>query len=376
MSGDFYQEQREQSLIKSRILSKYFLAWANVILGAQKKNPRSSKRMAYVDLFSGPGYYENQDRSTPLLVLDQILSTPALVERMVTVFNDKDPNNVENLKQSVAQLPGIDKLKYPPQFRNDEVGEPIAEMFRQMNMIPTLFFVDPWGYKGLSLNLISSIIKDWGCDCLFFFNYNRVNPGLDNESVRHHMELLFGIDKVDIIREKFEGRSSAEREKIVMEALSDGLKDSGSRYVLPFTFKNDKGTRTSHHLIFLSKSFKGYEIMKDIMYKESSSSVSGVASFEFNPRDQHFRQTTIQDILANPLVSLEEILLEEYKGCTIGFTQLYEEHSVDTPYIKKNYKDVFRKLYEEGKISAKNIRKGKPPKKGTFSDEMQIKFGG
>lgn len=46
--------------------------------------------------------------------------------------------------------------------------------------------------------------------------------------------------------------------------------------MLPFCFKNESGTRTKHHLIFVTKAFKGYEVMKDIMAKASSSREQGV----------------------------------------------------------------------------------------------------
>ena len=68
-----------------------------------------------------------------------------------------------------------------------EVGKEIVKMFEQMRLVPTLFFVDPWGYKGLSLSLINSVLKNWGCDCIIFFNYNRINMGLHNEAVEEHM---------------------------------------------------------------------------------------------------------------------------------------------------------------------------------------------
>ena len=58
--------------------------------------------------------------------------------------------------------------------------------------------------------------------------------------------------------------------------------------VLPFGFTNERGTRTSHHLIFVSKHFKGYEIMKGVMASESSSSTQGVPSFRYNPADARF----------------------------------------------------------------------------------------
>lgn len=376
MNEGFFQEQREQSLIKARIVSKYFSAWASVILGAQKRYPHHVQKMAYIDLFAGPGRYDDQSKSTPLLVLETILANPDLSSRMVTLFNDKDAANIESLKASINQLDGIDKLTYAPEFYNEEVGDEISKMFSEAKIVPTFFFVDPWGYKGLSLNLVSSIIKDWGCDCVFFFNYNRVNMGVNNDAIRSHMASLFGDSQLDAVRQECEGKSPNERELIVVQALCDALRNNGSQFVLPFRFKNDEGTRTSHHLIFLSKSFRGYDIMKDIMYNESSDNTGGVANFEYNPRDAHYKQGSLFDTLSRPLDDLQGMLVQEYAGRTIDFLRLYEEHSVDKPYIKKNYKDVLKDLLEAGSISAVSARTGKPPRKNSFSDEMRITFGG
>lgn len=374
MNNGFFQEQREQSMIKSRIVSKYFAAWANVILSAQKRYPQHTQKMAYVDLFAGPGRYDDQSKSTPLLVLETIVKNPDLSQRMVTLFNDKDPDNVESLKNAISSISGIDNLMFKPKFYNEEVGEEIANMFNGINLVPTFFFVDPWGYKGLSLNLVSSIIKDWGCDCVFFFNYNRVNMGVNNEAVKQHMISLFGSNYLEKVRNECIGKAPQEREMIVVQYLCDALKNYGSKFVLPFRFRNASGTRTSHHLIFLSKNFRGYEIMKDIMYNESSEKTNGVASFEYNPMDAHYKQGSLLDLLSTPLDNLEGLLLQQYGGKKIKFLDLYEEHSVDRPYVKKNYKEVLSKLYKEGAIQAVNGRTGKPPRANTFSDEMIITF--
>lgn len=139
----FFEEQREQSLIKARIVAKYFSAWANVILGVQKRYPHRCQKMAYIDLFAGPGRYSDESKSTPILVLETILTNPDLKSRMVTLFNDKDEGNVENLKQAILKVPGIDGLKYKPAFYNAEVGDEIAKVFQEQRLVPTFFFVDP-----------------------------------------------------------------------------------------------------------------------------------------------------------------------------------------------------------------------------------------
>ena len=377
MKNQWFQEQSEQSLIKARIVSKYFKQWAYVMLGTQKKSTNTNQRIAYVDLFAGPGRYDDQSKSTPLMVLETILADSELSDRMIMMFNDKDTANIESLKKAINEVDGIDRLKTPPVFYNMEVGDKIANLFSSSKLPPTFFFVDPWGYKGLSLNLVSSIIKDWGCDCVFFFNYNRINMAVDNDSVKQHMASIFGKSRLEKLRQEFRSHKEPhERELIVVQELCESLKDSGSQFVLPFRFKNDDGTRTSHHLIFLSKNFRGYEIMKEIMACESSDNTDGVANFEYNPRDALYIQGSLFDMLSRPLGDLQDMLLKEYSNQSVDFMELYMAHSVDKRYIKKNYKEVLRSMYASGMIDAKSIKTNKPPRKGTFSDDMRITFGG
>ncbi|NBH01622.1 three-Cys-motif partner protein TcmP, partial [Escherichia coli] len=132
---------------------------------------------AYIDLFAGPGRYKNGSKSTPIKVLETAISNPDMQNMLVTVFNDADAECINSLQESINSIPGIENLKYKPQVINHEVGENIVKTFNERKLVPTFFFVDPWGYKGLSLQLINSVVKNWGCDCIFFFNYNRINMG-------------------------------------------------------------------------------------------------------------------------------------------------------------------------------------------------------
>ena len=290
---------------------------------------------------------------------------------MVAIFNDKDRKNSNALDNAITEIPGIETLKYKPEVHNQEVGEEIVKMFESTSLVPTLFFVDPWGYKGLSLRLVNSVLKDWGCDAIFFFNYNRINMGIDNEAVKEHMQALFGEEQVMVLRNKLR-KNPCRRELLIIEELCQALKAYGSRYVLPFSFKNDKGKRTSHHLIFVSKHPYGYEVMKGIMSGESTSDTQGVPSFEYNPAD-FLPQQALLFQLSRPLDDLKEDLLDTFKGRRLSMQKIYEEHNVDTPYIRKNYKDVLRELYDEGSIEAISP-KGKPPRKGTFSDKIMVTF--
>jgi len=370
VDSTFFEESREQSRIKSRIVAKYFWAWAKVIIPAAKIH---EKRIAYMDLFAGPGRYADGTLSTPIIVLETAIKEPDLCEMLVTYFNDKNAGNIQSLREAINATPGIEKLRHKPQVENMEVGQQIAESLRRMKLIPTFLFADPWGYKGLSLTLINSVLPNWGCDCVFFFNYNRINPALNNDVVSEHMNELFGEQRANSIREKLDGLLPDEREDLIVEEFSLALKEAGARYVLPFTFKNEEGTRTKHHLVFASKNFKGYEIMKEIMAKESSERDQGVASFAYSPASNKY--PTLFE-LSRPLDDLEELLLTEYSGHTLSLQQIYERHNVGRRYIKANYKAALAKLEAANKITADPPAIRRPKKNGrvTFADTVIVTF--
>ncbi|GBE76384.1 hypothetical protein myaer87_36110 [Microcystis aeruginosa NIES-87] len=369
--NSFFNEQKEQSLIKARIVEKYFWAWAKVII-SKVKGSSSVQKIAYVDLFAGAGRYKDGSKSTPVKVLETAIADPDMRNMLVSIFNDADVEKVNSLQQAIDSIPGIENLKYRPQISKYEVGEDIVKTFQSMKLVPTLFFVDPWGYKGLSLQLVNSVVKDWGCDCIFFFNYNRINMGLNNDAVKEHINALFGQVGADQLRKRLKTftLTPQERELTVVEYICEALKEMGGKYVLPFRFRHEMGNRTSHHLIFVSKHPKGYEIMKEIMAKESSEQTQGVPSFEYNPATL---QQPLLFELTSPLDQLESMLLDNFSGKTMTVAEIYDQHHVGKPYIKKNYKTALSNLESQGKVTV-HSPEDKKRRKGTFADDLKVTF--
>jgi hypothetical protein len=164
-----------------------------------------------------------------------------------------------------------------------------------------------------------------------------------------------------------------ERELAIVQAICEALEQSGGKFVLPFCFTNEQGTRTTHHLIFASKNFRGYEIMKEIMAGESSSANQGVASFTYNPADKRY---PLLFELSRPLEELEGMLLKDFAGRCLTRKRIYEEHSVGKPFIEKNYRRVLLKLEKEGRIATdppaekRKLYRGEP----SFSESVVVTF--
>jgi len=140
MSKNFFEQRSEQSTVKAQIVDKYYRAWAKIMA------PRSrGGKIAYVDLFSGPGRYKDGSASVPLLILENAINDPVLKIGLVTIFNDYDENNSRTLQEEIDKLPGIDTLKFKPVVNNEIVGQQIIDSLTKGSLIPTLSFIDLWG---------------------------------------------------------------------------------------------------------------------------------------------------------------------------------------------------------------------------------------
>ena len=355
---DFFDKPTEQSRIKASIVAKYFLAWANVM-----KKQKNVTKIAYIDILSGPGLYQDGTKSTPILVLEGALKKEGIRNKLVTFFNDSNTQYIEFLKNAINGIPDIENLTYPPSFFNKEVtANIIVDSFADMHC-PTLYFIDPYGYKEISLRRINLLLKGKGSECIFFFNYNRINMGLSNDRVAKYMNALFGKQRAEELRIKLSTLIPSKREKIILDEMIQALKDGTGNYVGTFRFLYKDKKSTSHYLIFVTKNEIGYKIMKDIMAKESS-------CFEYNPNTQQ------QASLFLPHNDLPQLLLKKFTGCTMTVKEIHDQHHVNTPYILKNYKDTLKLLESENKITidppASQRRKIKS--EVTLADDVKVTF--
>lgn len=366
VDNSFFREPTEQSKVKASIVSKYFEAWSKVI-------KTRSGRLAYVDLFAGPGRYEDGTPSTPVLILERALKDDDLQSRLITVFNDYDPANTQTLWKVIGSLSDIGKLSHTPIILTRDVGSELMAHVKKLvgYSVPTLYFVDPWGYKGLSLDLINSAIRGWGCDCIFFFNYVRINAGLANPvlTIEQQMDDLFGKQRADELRKEVHSLGPRRREEVVVEQIKLALSGNATRHVLTFRFKKGIEGRTSHHLIFVTKHLLGETIMKEILAGESSAELQGVASFEYDPSGVHQG-----DLFARPIDDLGGMLLKDFAGRELTMVELFQEHNVGQPYVEKNYREALRKLEAAGLITTDPPHEERRIRNGVVSFPRNVKI--
>lgn len=366
MTDQFFESQSEQSRVKAKIVSDYFIRWSKVMVNNVKKyDSYATDKIIYLDLYSGPGSYDDGSFSTPILILNYALADADMRDHLLCIFNDADEESIKKLENKVVGLPNICDLKYAPKFFQGQVDSSIENWLKNTRMPPTLLFADPFGYKGVTLELINSVLKDFGGESIFFFNYNRTQSAIKNSKVEGHMDALFGKQRADKLRELENGTGDQKEEEII-NALVDALTEKYGRYYCLFRFPSLKKDMTSHYLVYVTKGALGYEYMQDVMYKNSDYIDSfGIASFKCEP------SVSPQLSFFNPLQDLAAKLSRDFKGSKKILNSFWLEHSVGSRFIRKNYVEAVKLLGDQGLVSFEG---SVPKQRSQCSDKTIICF--
>ena len=75
MKNNFFNFPSENSKIKIALTVNYFKNWLS-----ENKNEQS---LSYIDFFSGPGIYETGYKSTPILIMEEILKHPKTAQKYI-----------------------------------------------------------------------------------------------------------------------------------------------------------------------------------------------------------------------------------------------------------------------------------------------------
>lgn len=365
---NFFNTKRNTSEIKSEVFVKYFKFWCGVLLFAQKF--KKIEKLLYIDLFSGPGLYnEKNEPSTPIKILDSIISSNGkdidLNKSVHTFFNDQNKALIDQLDSNIKNLSYFSELLNKPVLLNKSVNSELLQTLLEKGT-PSLTFIDPFGYT-YSMEMLLHSVKDWGSDLFMLFNVNRIRAAIKNPKVEVLMNEIFQNRLKEIKEFYINEKSPRRREEFILHIFEELFTKKGY-FVFKFKINFVNKNQTSHYLYLVSKVKLAYFKIKDIMKDYSDYQPDGVPIFAANSKKAPM---FFPDIERYSILNLEIDLLEKiqrFKNTTIK--EIYEEHSINTNYIKSNYKQAIDNLWKKNKIVLIDI-KGKDAKKITYTCKIK-----
>lgn len=353
--NDFFKSQTESSRIKAKIVSEYFPKYSAIIL---KKGQR---QIRYLDLFAGPGVYEDGNISTPILIAQACAKNPILAEKVLLMFNDNE--HIETLKNCFYSYVSKDSFRYVPRFGSKTVGEDekITEYLSrkfdsEKNPYPTLLFVDPFGYKGINTTVLCKFLLNWGNEIFLFLNIKRVHAAIENDKFDDLMRELFPTTINAIRNDRKYKATTTERIDLILDNLAQEYKNIIPEvHTLAFRFQEEDSRATSHFIIHFTKHHRGYDLVKQIYddFDNVGAALGKNGDYTFDVKRLEVDTFSRFEFEDENIEALSQILLKQFNGKVITAKSLFDSYHSNTKYSRRHFTCALRSLVEKGYIKSK-----------------------
>lgn len=356
-NSSFFKTQSESSWVKAKIISSYFPQYCKIII--RKHEP---KLIRYIDLYAGPGKYDDGNESTPLMIANECYRDKDLRRKVWMLFNDKE--HIEKLKENFYNKFPKGTFSKEPFFADRIVGEnpKIDEFLSKSTMInnvneePSLLFIDPFGYKGIKTRVLVEFLRNWGNEIFIFVNSKRINAALQNKMFSVLMNELFPLSYESIKKNINDKTSVLERVNFIVNNLgAEFEKLIGKKiYYTAFQFQEEDSKTTSHFILHITKNSKGYELVKAIYndFANVGTEFDGIHTYTFDAKNIDSKENILFDDYNSNIIALRDSLYEEYRGRIIDAKTLFDEHQKNTKYCLRHYTEALRWLVSLNKIRA------------------------
>jgi three-Cys-motif partner protein len=377
METDFFKSQTRSSEIKAKIVADYFPQYCRII----HKSPKKHKQIRYIDLFAGPGIYEDSNLSTPLLLAKSCAEDAELSKIVRLIFNDKD--YCEELRENFNKFFPLGTFKFDPVFYNKIVGENadidnfLNKEPETTNPYPTLLFFDPFGYKGINTKILSKFLCNWGNELFLFVNIKRINQAIEVGKFDDMMHSLFPTT-INVLRtdRKYKSTSVHERLNLIMNHLAlefDSGVTGSKLYNCSFKFKEEDSIATSHFIMHFTKHPRGFELVKQIYYDFDNigATLEKDGTYTFDAKNMG---ATGFDFGDQNVYALSSQILNKYKGKRIAARTLFNEHHHTTKWAGSHYSKTLRYMVEQSQVKATFIDNVKHKVAVLLTDQCILDF--
>lgn len=259
-------EREPHTAGKHLVLESYLKAWFPIMA---RRNPR----ILFVDGFAGPGEYLGGEEGSPIIAMrawaDHVAG-PKIKSEVIFVFIEEQPDRVRHLERLVdrwdPKLPETAKVHVWPGTFDSLMTEALDQLAEQhARMAPALVMMDPFGVKGIPIDVIERILGNEKCEVYVTFMWEAINRHVGAPEFEGHLTRLFGTDGwKDAIR--LEGR---ERKLFLHRLYRRQLKAAGARQVVHFHLL--KGKRLKYSIFFGTGHTLGSDRMKEAIWKADPS---------------------------------------------------------------------------------------------------------
>ena len=340
---------------KHIILEEYLKAWFPIL-------SRYNRRIVYLDGFAGPGVYENGEPGSPIIAIRTAKEIRPEDSEIIFQFIEENKERAEILKTELNKLGLMPQISW--KVTHGTFNEEFSNTLKQLDstgamLAPTFAFLDPFGYSGIPMSIVSRILGYEKCEVLITLMSNSLIRFSDPKH-RDTQNQLFGSAEW---QESLKITDTNEHINFLVGHYCKQLQKNGAKYVQTFRMLGD-GNNVIYDLVFATQHPKGMEVIKNAMYQ-----VDKRGTYKFSDRMDP-NQTylfTVNDGKRIPDAAKEVYM--HYKGESVKSADVKKFIWCETPY--RYNRDILKHL------EVKNLLKVDSQKKRrlyTYPPESIITF--
>ncbi len=331
--------------VRAAIVADYAAAWSSALLqGEAPAHPALPPRLAYLDLYGGPGRGTPASRRVVGAVAARAADDERLRDDLLLLLNDPGLEDPDARRALARELRPVRKLVHPAQVIRRHPWPRIETRLEAYRPLGVLVHWEPWGYQSLGAGDLARCMALPRAEVLVALRYPLLNLGLANPHVAPYLDAFWGAERADALRVAVRGASPHTREDRIVAACIDSLRDRGAEYLLAFRFT--EGDRASALLVHAVRTVEAYSRMKEVLARYATGHAQGVPDYRYDPEAAHYTESLP---LSRPLDALAEDLARSYAGQTVRADELYRRHHVGRPFIRRNYTDALDLLATQGR---------------------------
>ncbi|TLS48306.1 three-Cys-motif partner protein TcmP [Paenibacillus antri] len=274
-----------QTHLKHQLLENYIIRWSNVLGGATFAG--KFNKIHFVDGFAGRGSFHDGEAGSPLIAINHLFH---LQRKFYELYQSSNLRFIIHTVESYPEYQSaLDELiqtaPLPEQIKNykGKFEEHLPKILNRTSGSPALYFIDPFGYKGVQMDDIQSILSQQSHEVLVNVMSRSIGRNLSIEKNRAEIKKFFGVKEIPDDIAKYLKISSASDKKLFMgDMVFENLESSiiglfkeqlrirfeaDSIFTLSKRIYSKINPMQYFHLVFATRNRKGLVEMKTSMVK-------------------------------------------------------------------------------------------------------------
>jgi three-Cys-motif partner protein len=322
---------------KHEILHRYLGAWLAILGRSRQGTKRRHPRLMLLDGFAGRGRYVGGEDGSPKIMFDRAVQVVEadLAEEVRIGCAEPNANNFDELAAVCAGLTH-ERVKITPFNETFEVAATrLADWAeRQRRPVPIFVMADPFGFRGVPLDLIRRLMKIRLLEVLLTFMARDMSRFLGSPQHQGALTSFFGGDAWQ------ECSDADERAECLLVRYRQLVRPNIADFATSFRVFEDFRRAVLYYLVHLTNSDKGMRKMKEAM-------VHKAGDMTFWPVTVHDpNQISLEQFATEqpPFPTLQKRLREQYAGQTMTFLELLNDDYPEDVWIEKDYRAALKAM--------------------------------